>query len=296
MKKILWIAAHTIKDRPANGAEITDSFCISAGMALGYSVEVRDLETFNTQEMDDVDLLILSNHHEFHRDLREAMYKRPYVCFVHDAGGWMRVAQRRIRLFADAVGTVFLSPLHQRQFNNFCRADGAHKAATWTCISPYIGPEFKVRDFVRNHDTMWVGLLCRAKGVWAVLDWARANPRRAVDFFYPARYIDSGAVARAELLSNCRLIGHVPHSQMPAIMNRYVHAIHLPKAHEAFGRAIAEAYLCGCKIITNNNVGAMSYPWSKDLAEFRQQVGSADMKFWQWITTLMSLQEIKENA
>ncbi len=278
-KNILWIAAHTITDSPANGAEITDSFSIRAGAKLGYSIKVRDLQSFNADELDDANLLILSNHHEFDRKSRELMYRRPYICFVHDAGGWMQVLRRRIRLFAESLGAIFLSPLHQRQFTAYCKDSNTR----WTLIPPYIGPEFKPANVDRDRDTICVTPLCRRKGVWGVLDWARANPRRRVDFFYPPRFIEPAAVARAKLLTNCRLMGHVPHNQMPAIMSRYVHAIHLPKQHEAFGRAIAEAYLCGCKIITNGNVGAMSYPWSKNLAEFRRQVASADLKFWDWI-------------
>jgi len=50
-KNILWIAAHTISDSPVNGAEITDSFCIHTGRTLGYSIEVRDLKTFDPDEL-----------------------------------------------------------------------------------------------------------------------------------------------------------------------------------------------------------------------------------------------------
>lgn len=59
-------------------------------------------------------------------------------------------------------------------------------------------------------------------------------------------------------------INPIPPEKMPEIYNRTKNFVHLPRWKEPFSRTVAEASLCGCKIIGNSNIGAYSY--GKDLS------------------------------
>jgi hypothetical protein len=55
-------------------------------------------------------------------------------------------------------------------------------------------------------------------------------------------------------------LGEVPHDQLPALYNRAQTFAHLPRWYEPMGRVVIEASLCGCEVVTNDRVGAMSFP------------------------------------
>jgi len=55
----------------------------------------------------------------------------------------------------------------------------------------------------------------------------------------------------------------IPGDMMPNTLNRTQHYIHMPRWPEPFGLIVAEAALCGCHIIVNDRVGAVS--WKLDL-------------------------------
>lgn len=69
----------------------------------------------------------------------------------------------------------------------------------------------------------------------------------------------------------------VPYEQMPEILNRYQAVVVAPVMLHASGRLAIEALACGCKVITNDRVGAMSYP--DPVAASRK----SDELFWQVI-------------
>jgi hypothetical protein len=58
-------------------------------------------------------------------------------------------------------------------------------------------------------------------------------------------------------------LGAVPGEMMPIILNRTQNYIHVPRWPEPFGLIVVEASLCGCNIIVNDKVGAIS--WNLDL-------------------------------
>jgi len=52
----------------------------------------------------------------------------------------------------------------------------------------------------------------------------------------------------------------VPYEQMPDLLNQYQAVVVAPAMLHALGRLSIEAMACGCQVITNNRVGAMSWP------------------------------------
>lgn len=51
----------------------------------------------------------------------------------------------------------------------------------------------------------------------------------------------------------------IPYAEMPKLLNEYKAVIVAPKMLHAFGRLVTEAMACGCQVLTNNRVGALSF-------------------------------------
>lgn len=60
-----------------------------------------------------------------------------------------------------------------------------------------------------------------------------------------------------------KYLGKIAHDQMPELYNRSSHFVHLPRWKESFSITACEAALCGCHLLLNDNVGALSF--DKDL-------------------------------
>ena len=66
------------------------------------------------------------------------------------------------------------------------------------------------------------------------------------------------------LVNNANFVGKIPHEETHTWYNKSKNFVHLPNWKESFSITTAEASLCGCKVITNENVGANSF--NKDLS------------------------------
>lgn len=49
----------------------------------------------------------------------------------------------------------------------------------------------------------------------------------------------------------------VPYADVPALLARSERLVHLPTKPEPFARTVAEGYLAGCEVVTNENAGAV---------------------------------------
>ena len=79
-------------------------------------------------------------------------------------------------------------------------------------------------------------------------------------------------------------LGPVPYDQVPIYMNRAKNFVFLPRWPEPQGRVVAEAALCGCNIIGNENVGALSF--GADLTDPSYYKGVEDA-FWKKVESLI---------
>lgn len=72
-------------------------------------------------------------------------------------------------------------------------------------------------------------------------------------------------------------IGFVPYEEVPIYMNRAKNFVFLPRWPEPQGRVVVEAAMCGCNLVVNGNVGALSFDF--DLRDPRNYEGAA-ADFW----------------
>lgn len=168
------------------------------------------------------------------------------------------------KLFAHSALNVYLSPLHQKTIEAIL-GDARGRAAF--VLKPMIDSNvFYDQKLERDIDYLFVGVIGEAKGLAAMRERFRDANIHFVGKLAPGETLDFGIHH-----------GSVPYGEIPHFMNRAKNFVFLPRWPEPQGRVVTEAALCGCKLITNQNVGATSFPF--DIANPANFVGAAD-EFW----------------
>lgn len=156
-----------------------------------------------------------------------------------------------LNLYEKAAMNVYLSPLH-KEFSE--KVLGLTKDLPSFCHLPSIDINtFKNENVERDIDYLFVGHICKEKG----FDDLRKN-------FYDKNIHFIGKLQEGLDLNFGTYHGFIEHKEIPLFMNRAKNFIFLPQWPEPFGRVVAEAAMCGCEIIGNSNIGALSY--KKDLS------------------------------
>lgn len=127
---------------------------------------------------------------------------------------------------------------------------------------------------------MWLGRLYDGKGIGQAGEWARAAGVEIDVYGFGAL---EGAVKPP-----LRYCGQVAAAEVPALMAQYERFVFLPDAVEPYGRAAAEAWLAGCELIVNHNVGALW--WIENEPE---AVGDGAARFWREVGAALGVDESK---
>ena len=267
--KILWVTDYTIKERPAGGAELTDYFMIEYGIKKGHNISICLPGDYKNYNLDDYDLIVLSNNVLFPDNFRNEIFKRDYVVYCHDSLGWKRIFNSDKRLFNSKLN-IFLSPLHRKSFGNIENS---------ICIPPYIPPNFSMPEKHTKNMVIYVGNLWDGvKGADNLYNFAKKHSEMKFYFCYKRKLPRYESILKA--LPNTVMKGYVEYNEVSELLKQAEYFIHLPNSVEAFGRATAEAFLSGCKMIINKNVGSFSYKWSKFYDYFRYKTLNSPNDFW----------------
>lgn len=150
-------------------------------------------------------------------------------------------------LFEKALLNIFVSPLHASIF---------HKIYPATREKTYIlKPLIDVNMFTnrkQNRDIKYAacGGMGEAKGFYNIKE---KFPDEDIILFGS----DSKQLPNKHKYG--KIIGRIPYEKIPDFLNRVENYIHLPRWPEPHGLIVNQAALCGCKLITNENVGAMTH-------------------------------------
>lgn len=130
---------------------------------------------------------------------------------------------------------IFRSPMHRRVINQMIRINGPRQVEV---NAPVDFDLFRsVTPFEqRKHAALITGDPIRVAPDAASLAEAEGYPVEFVDYL------------------------SVPYEQMPERLNQYQAVVVAPVMLHASGRLAIEALACGCRVITNDRVGAMSWP------------------------------------
>lgn len=149
-------------------------------------------------------------------------------------------------LYSRARVAIFNSPLQEQVIGSVL--DVPLPRARVLSRPPIDTRAFRPSGVERDIDVLYVGRISRAKGYYNLLERFGAD-----------RMTFAGPSVLDEPVQGTYL-GPVAYADLPAIYSRARIFAHLPEWVEPMGRTVVEAALCGCEIIVNDRVGAVTYP------------------------------------
>lgn len=233
--RVGWIVDYKL---PPGGAELDSMYLKAAAPAWA---EIIDFP--NTQIERGLDVYIINNCNTYNHYLIDVMgEKNLLIKRVHDLWQWGdHLLRQHLLDYADLL--VFSSALH---VNSFSWAFMADHICLPSALAPFTGVDEQERS-----GAVWIGRIHESKGLDALKEWA-IEAGVPVDIY--------GALPPHERLPEPLVYKRaIAASEVYKILSAYRTFIHLPEALEPYGRAVAEAYLAGCEIVTNGNVGAVEW-------------------------------------
>lgn len=285
--KIGWVADLTIEENRGGGQQTNHEMVIS-GRERGHTIDYItpknwkillaniDKESFR-YDLFRYDLLILNRTMAFSADTKRLMISRSrrYVRYEHDYDSvWADPLCHQI--CEKALLNIFLSPLHYKVFNRYYMNKygvGLDNKKVYLQPSPVVG--FKESGFsgverIKN-TVIWAGNLHKFKGIDNVIKYASERKDLKFDFYLLKSMSQPAYIKLIRNLENASIIDEIAgREEMNRAYASHEYFIHLPVWAEPFGRTVLEAYLSGCKLITNSQVGMMSYGW--DLENYNKIV------------------------
>lgn len=269
--KVAWIMDNAL----VGGAEMSCREIIRVGIDCGYNIAVVTPDHFSKDDLK-TDVIILNNIWGFKDDqmrkLSLALYhdRIPYIKYEHDHRELNRPEFSR-RLFQSSRLNVFLSPMHLENHKKALGCDGI-------CLPLAINPdEWNVIDGIQRQAN--TALICNVRNFksWEKLQtYIREHPN--IEFFILTNLKPpvQGRNVQARKMVNI--------SQMPMLYSEHEYIVHLLDGLGAGERVIFEGALCGCKIISDDHSGHIS--WGKDLSDLdnlRSWLRKAPYQFWREI-------------
>lgn len=300
MKKILFLHDTSLFEK--RGAELTTTQLISAGNELGFVVKTNlltDFENVKNQILNQ-DLVIVCNTSrcQFELMLLEFILssKIPFCKIEFDYIFCVRrnilcTLDRNIRncchtdkfhlyrnLFAQSKLNVFQSPKHFQSHSDFYGEAVSHN---YLIMPPTVDVENLALSTKKNDEVPFFGELNYLKGGDAYVDYAEEHPNK--------KFVVYGKNnLRREIPNNIDFREPIDNLEVLSVLGKTKEIIIKPVWPEPSGRLAAEAFLSGCKLITNDRVGTWSfdfYPNNKEQAI--QEIKNIIPEFWQKVSNLL---------
>lgn len=166
-------------------------------------------------------------------------------------------------LYRRSLLNVFLSPLHHRVVSDMLGLGDKDAIIVKPLIDQGL---FYDRGLERDLEYLFVGVIGEAKGL---TEMRRRFGDRKIHLI--------GKIAKGERLDFGNYLGVVPYREIPLYMNRARNFVFLPRWPEPQGRVVVEAAMCGCNLICNDKVGALSFDFPLSSPEYFRD---ADLEFW----------------
>lgn len=185
-------------------------------------------------------------------------------------------------LYSSSFLNVFVSPLH---FKTTHKLQGLKEEKSFI-LRPVIDVQkFENKNQERDIEYLYVGAINKAKGVDNLKKYfQKGGPG------FGKKLTMLGNNTTGEKWDFAEELGFIPYDEIPRYYNRAKRFVHLPIWPEPQGRTVVEAALCGCELITNENVGATSFDFDLSNPSNLQNV---EQEFWDKINIV--LEESKKN-
>ena len=175
-------------------------------------------------------------------------------------------------LYKNSLANIFLSPLHHTKITEMLKIQ--HRP--YFVLRPTVDTEkFYNKNQKRDIEYIFAGTISEAKGVENLKVYFQNTDKKLLMV---------GKNIFGEQLPFAQYTGFVSYDEMPNYFNRAKNFIYLPRWPEPQGRVVVEAALCGCNLITNENVGATSFNF--ELSDKINLNGSVK-EFWEFINSVI---------
>lgn len=289
--EILWVQ----DTEKIGGSELSSMQTIRVGRRLGFDIGIMTPLNFSWESLHRAKLIILNNIWFFNNSqmglLKRVMfeYQIPYVKYEHDSRhiqDEQRIEFAR-RLFLHSKCNFFISPKHLKNHQ-----DHIYDMSETHVLSLAIDPDvFQQNPKIKRINKTVVnaaGKLHSNKGLMPVLSFASSFPDNEITI-YTETY--SGLVQLFKNVKNVTIKPRVKNEELPDIYSASEYLVHLPVTFGAGERVVIEAALCGCKIISNEMSGHMSWPWMEkdpDIDLIREKITKAPYEFWKIINKIVA--------
>lgn len=293
--KVLWIQDNS-PWTSFGGAEATDKQCILRGIREeGHEIQVMIPENMSTDLIDNAELIVISNAVRFPQQILEYALLKPFVVFLHDfifcrfRAHYPRLEKCQAcpylpfwrRMFDESLLNLFLSPLHRSLYFEVMPELENHPSEL---ICPPVDTSlFKPQQGVprRENHAIYAGVIADYKGIREIIEYGKQHRELTIDFVGPVGHplLHGSELAQQIVANGFKHLPPVAYNQMPQLLSSYQYAIELPPFTMPCERFILEAYLCGCQILANQNVGFLSWKF-KNRKEAKRETEKSTEKFW----------------
>lgn len=233
----------------------------------GAEIDIIIPQNIGSKLLKKYDLLIFSNCVKFPKEHIEAIIKKnPYVIFHHD------YLFCRFRLYypgdktcvgcpgfewwhkfiAGAKKNIFLSPMHREMHEIiFTKKELGPSITIPSCIDTEFWHPTE-GDIRMPKTVISVNGLEVFKGRYNHNEYIEKHPELQFTFVGGGIEINK---------PNVKYLPVVGQEELRKLYSQHEYFMSLPPTAMPFDRVIPEAYLCGCKLIVNENLGALSYKW-----------------------------------
>jgi len=263
-KKVCWFSDRLYPEYEG-GAEKVDYMIREIGKKQGLQIDHwKDKPTL------EYDLYILGNNHLWPPEKTFSLIEgRDYAFFRHDP----LANEHTYELLNKAHVVIFPSPglrtFYEKRVHlkNVMYQPWASITEEWNNYHPSQKEEF----------ALYIGDLNRYKGIYNLIEYAKDHPDMLFKVY--GRNIENVNFT----LSNIQYFGWLPENKMVETLSKAKYWVQLPSMIDPFPQTIVKAYLSGCEIITNRNMGCFTYPdWNwNDPEDIKKKLKEYQETFWQ---------------
>lgn len=264
------------------GAQQTDKTHILSGIKKEHEIEIM-LPGQDTSLLKWADTTIVSNASAFPIQMFREM-KKPYVFFLHDYWALCKwrlyypmlekckdchIKPNWLPILQGSSLIIWLSPLHRESWLFTYPELVSHPFAL---VPSPVSPDLFFDMNTERKGAIAVSSGLVFKGRERFVEWAEKNSETEITLLGPSE---------GDLPANVKVINFVPQAEMNALYNKHKIFVHLPTTPMPFDRSVAEAYLAGCRVIGNKNIGALSWDqfW-QGRAEVEKMLRLSPGQFW----------------
>lgn len=270
MTRVAWCQNYEKK----GGAEISSFNVIQVGSSLGFDIIGWRVggENPGVEILKYADIVIVNNLHyvdDSKAELLDFLFKsgKPFIKYDHDC------YENEKEIYRKSVLNVFISPMHAQHYFDFCGEEIKGKSRIFPLAFDVNswnpdGPHTPGTVFIPSYGK------CRDHAI----DYMNAN--KNLKFYIATDVAPPG--------ENVFKLGKIPHTKMAEYYPQYETVFHCPMEKAAGERILFEAVMCGCKVITNNMAGHVSWTFDwKDPKVLRPILKRAPYEFWRAVDEVM---------